>query len=32
MRGFDRFLVFGDDCKVTDHLEPPAEILGVTRS
>jgi ATPase subunit of ABC transporter with duplicated ATPase domains len=32
MRGFDRFLVFGDDCKVTDHLEPPAEILGVPRS
>jgi energy-dependent translational throttle protein EttA len=30
MRGFDRFLVFGEDCKVTDHLEPPAEILGAT--
>ena len=28
MRGFDRFLVFGDDCTVTDHLEPPAEVLG----
>jgi ATPase subunit of ABC transporter with duplicated ATPase domains len=28
MRGFDRFLVFGDDCKVTDHLEPPAEVFG----
>jgi ATPase subunit of ABC transporter with duplicated ATPase domains len=25
LRGFDRFLVFGDDCKVTDHPEcPPA--------
>jgi len=30
MRGFDRFLVFGDDCKVTDHLEPPAEVFGRT--
>ena len=28
MRGFDRFLVFGDDCKVTDHLEPPTEVFG----
>jgi ATPase subunit of ABC transporter with duplicated ATPase domains len=25
LRGFDRFLVFGDDCAVTDHMEcPPA--------
>ncbi len=25
LRGFDRFLVFGDDCAVTDHAEcPPA--------
>jgi ATPase subunit of ABC transporter with duplicated ATPase domains len=24
LRGFDRFLVFDDDCAVTDHLEPPA--------
>ena len=25
LRGFDRFLVFGDDCAITDHLEcPPA--------
>ena len=25
LRGFDRFVVFGDDCKVTDHLDcPPA--------
>ncbi|HSH10736.1 MAG TPA: ATP-binding cassette domain-containing protein [Ilumatobacter sp.] len=25
LRGFDRFLVFGDDCQVTDHSEcPPA--------
>ncbi len=25
LRGFDRFLVFGDDCVVTDHLDcPPA--------
>jgi ATPase subunit of ABC transporter with duplicated ATPase domains len=25
LRGFDRFLVFGDDCAVTDHVEcPPA--------
>jgi ATPase subunit of ABC transporter with duplicated ATPase domains len=22
-RGFDRFLVFGGDCSVTDHMEPP---------
>ena len=24
LRGFDRFLVFDADCRVTDHLEPPA--------
>ena len=24
LRGFDRFVVFGDDCSVTDHLEVPA--------
>ncbi|HEX4983243.1 MAG TPA: ATP-binding cassette domain-containing protein, partial [Ilumatobacteraceae bacterium] len=25
LRGFDRFVVFGDDCAVTDHMEcPPA--------
>jgi len=24
LRGFDRFLVFHDDCAVTDHLERPA--------
>ncbi len=24
LRGFDRFLVFGDDCAVTDHSECPA--------
>ena len=24
LRGFDRFLVLGDDCSVTDHLERPA--------
>ena len=24
LRGFDRFLVFDDDCSVTDLLEPPA--------
>ena len=23
LRGFDRFLVFGDDCSVTDLPEPP---------
>ena len=23
-RGFDRFLVFEDDCSVSDLLEPPA--------
>uniref|UniRef100_UPI00261CE09E ABC-F family ATP-binding cassette domain-containing protein n=1 Tax=Ilumatobacter sp. TaxID=1967498 RepID=UPI00261CE09E len=25
LRGFDRFVVFGDDCTVTDHLDCPAE-------
>ena len=24
LRGFDRFVVFGDDCSVTDHLAVPA--------
>jgi ATPase subunit of ABC transporter with duplicated ATPase domains len=24
LRGFDRFVVFGDDCTVTDHMECPA--------
>ncbi|WP_040496305.1 ABC-F family ATP-binding cassette domain-containing protein [Ilumatobacter nonamiensis] len=24
LRGFDRFVVFGDDCRVTDHTELPA--------
>ncbi len=24
LRGFDRFVVFGDDCAVTDHMECPA--------
>ncbi|MGI9029259.1 MAG: ABC-F family ATP-binding cassette domain-containing protein [Ilumatobacteraceae bacterium] len=24
LRGFDRFVVFNDDCSVTDHLEVPA--------
>jgi ATPase subunit of ABC transporter with duplicated ATPase domains len=24
LRGFDRFVVFGDDCTVTDHLDVPA--------
>jgi ATPase subunit of ABC transporter with duplicated ATPase domains len=24
LRGFDRFVVFGDDCTVTDHIECPA--------
>ena len=24
-RGFDRFLVFGGDCSVTDHMEPPPD-------
>ena len=25
LRGFDRFLVFNDDCSVTDHLDRPAD-------
>ena len=25
LRGFDRFVVFGDDCSVTDHLDVPAD-------
>jgi ATPase subunit of ABC transporter with duplicated ATPase domains len=25
LRGFDRFVVFNDDCSVTDHLDRPAE-------
>ncbi len=25
LRGFDRFVVFNDDCTVTDHLDRPAE-------
>jgi len=25
LRGFDRFVVFNDDCAVTDHLDRPAD-------
>jgi ATPase subunit of ABC transporter with duplicated ATPase domains len=25
LRGFDRFVVFNEDCSVTDHLDRPAE-------
>jgi ATPase subunit of ABC transporter with duplicated ATPase domains len=31
LRGFDRFLVFGDDCAVTDHLECPATWRSAAR-
>ena len=31
LRGFDRFVVFGDDCSVTDHLAVPAG-LALSRS
>ena len=30
LRGFDRFVVFGDDCGVTDHAECPPEWRSVT--
>lgn len=28
LRTFDRFVVFGDDCAVTDHTTPPAAWAG----